>query len=112
MQILDGRLIFHYYGLDLSGSTVLELNRWYHLAITYAEGTVSLYVDGVEDKRGAATIDTSAGSARIGAYPDPMTHGFDASYFHGTIDEVSICSRALTPAEINELYTEGGWGTP
>lgn len=114
MLILDGRLQYHTYdsfGRDVTGNVRLELNQWYHLAITYGEDSVSVYVNGVEDKCGPGALDTGSGKGKIGAYPDPSPI-FDGSYFHGTIDDVSIYSQALSAAQIKALYTEGGWGNP
>ena len=109
MQIVNGRLQFHCYdtwGRDLTSDAVLELDQWYHLVIAYeAGGAVFLYVNGVEDKSGPGSIDTPVAVGRIGAYPDPQTHGFDGSYFHGTIDDVSVYDRVLSAAEVRALYT-------
>jgi hypothetical protein len=114
LQIVSGRLQFHCYdawGRDVTSNAVLELNQWYHLAIVYAaEGSASVYVNGIEDKYGPGALDTPTGTGRIGAYPDPKTNGFDASYFHGIIDDVSVYNQALTDAQIQALYSEGGWG--
>ena len=110
MQVVNGRLVFHCYGIEPPGSTPLELNQWYHLAIVYNEGPVCLYVNGVQNKCQDVPIDTAAGVGRIGAFPDAKTHGFDGSYFHGTIDDIRVCNSALSAAQIQQLYTEGGWG--
>ncbi len=114
MLIVNGRLQFHCYdawGRDLTSDAVLELGQWYHLVIVYeAGGTVSLYVNGVEDTHGPGSIDTPVALGRIGAYPDPKTHGFDGSYFQGTIDDVGVYDQALSESQIQALYSEGGWG--
>ncbi|MGA2489761.1 MAG: LamG domain-containing protein [Anaerolineales bacterium] len=118
MQIVSGRLVFHIYGQkEAYSKTVLELNQWYHLAIVYTDGKVSLYVNGVEEDFEVSPVDTPIGdTGRIGAYPDPhktggmFPHGYDLSYFHGAIDDISVYNQALTAGQIMALYTEGGWG--
>jgi len=116
MLILDGRVQYHTYdsfGRDVTSNIRLELNRWYHIVIVYADGSESVYINGVEDKHGPCALDTAAGKGSIGDYPDPQrtfTGSIFHSYFHGTIDDVSVYNRALSAAEIQALYTEGGWG--
>ncbi len=114
MQLVDGRLQFHTYGSDPSSKTVLELNQWYHLAIVYAAGTVSLYVNGAEERGEASSIDTPVGTGRIGTWPEPAqlpASGWkNMGYFHGIIDDISVYSQAVTATQIQALYAEGGWG--
>jgi hypothetical protein len=119
MQIVNSLLNFHCY-CQKEGyyQPKLELNRWYHLAIVYADGKVTLYVNGNGETYDTMVINTSAGSGRIGAYPDPkraggtiFPNGYDLSYFHGAIDDISIYNQALDAEQIKLLYSEGGWGT-
>lgn len=109
MQIVSTRLCFHYYGNDNFSGELLAADEWYQLSIVYTHETVSLYINGVEERQEASVINTPIGTGRIGAYPDPETEGYDSSYFHGTIDDVCVYDRALTEEQINVLYGEGGW---
>jgi hypothetical protein len=70
--------------------------RWHHFAATYAAdtGAVILYVDGREAKREAL----NAGRLRTG--PDGVRL---ASNYQGDLDEVVLCDRALSAAEIAAL---------
>ena len=45
----------------------------------------------------------------VGAYGEAPFTNPDVTYFHGKIDDVRIYNRALTEAEIQALYHEGGW---
>jgi fibronectin type 3 domain-containing protein len=84
------------------GATVLSLNTWYHVAGVYnaAAQTLDLYVNGTLDNGvlvgtvpSAQVLPGSATSVNIGR----RNGGF---YFIGTIDELRVYSRALSPSEI------------
>jgi hypothetical protein len=86
--------------------------QWHHVAGTYDGQTVRLYIDGQQLGNGT----TGAGALGYGlpAGNDltignvPVPHG--ASYFDGSIDELSIYNRALTAAEIQAIYHAGSAG--
>jgi len=104
----------------VTGGTVLQTNRWYHVAGLYDGTYLKVYVDGVLD--GTATV----GSVTISYTPRPNTgpvpsvlylgimhndyvsgpaytaHLF--SPFNGIIDEVKLYNRALTLGEIQKDY--------
>jgi len=98
-----GGVIARYY------STVLLVDTWYHVVSTY-DGTgitgIKIYIDGVrrDDHNyiaGAYTaMEDTDTKLLIGmADTSPITHPFN-----GTIDEVRIYNRALSPTEITEQY--------
>ncbi|MCD7440674.1 glycoside hydrolase family 127 protein [Streptomyces lincolnensis] len=88
-------------GLD--GTAPLPLNRWSHLAVTIANGTGTLYVDGAAVARNTSMTLTPAALGTLthhwlgrSAYAaDPV--------FAGAYDEFNVWSRALTAAEITAL---------
>jgi hypothetical protein len=75
------------------------LNRWVHIAGTYINGNHKLYLNGVYVATGSTNedCDTSTNNIKIGT-------GDDATYFAGTIGEVRIYNRALTPSEVQSNY--------
>jgi trimeric autotransporter adhesin len=80
-------------------------NRWHHFVGTYDGGSVRLYVDGAQVGGGTAfssTIAYNASDITLGSYrttgPLPFT---------GSLDEVGVWNRALSAAEILELYRRG-----
>jgi len=86
----------------LSGSTVLQNNKWYHLVATYDGSIIKLYVNGVQEPTtlsysGTLTFPTS--TINIGIW---ITS--DIRPFNGLIDQVRIYNRALSPAEIQQHY--------
>ena len=82
-----------------------ELNRWYHLVgvSDYQNNKLFLYVNGVLEKSAAISgkIITRQMEANIG-----IGHKYWFP-FQGTIDEVRIYRRALSPAEIKDNYEAG-----
>jgi DUF1680 family protein len=87
----------------LNGTAALPLNQWSHLAVTLADGTGTLYVNGTAVARNTAMSLTPAALGALANnwlgrsnYPaDPV--------FAGAYDEFNVWSRALTAAEIAEL---------
>jgi chitodextrinase len=77
------------------GTSVLPLNTWTHLAVTYDGARLRLYVNGVERSNRARTgnILTSTNPLRLGS-------NGSGQYFQGLIDEVRIYSVARTAAQI------------
>jgi len=73
---------------------------WYFLTGTYDGSTAKLYVDG-------ELIDQETASGTITDYGTPVHFGKPVHrdyYLRGTIDELRIYNRALSEAEIQELY--------
>jgi hypothetical protein len=95
---------------DITSSSTYTLTDWHHVAFTYDQTNVKLYVDGVEEYSAAETraIHYTAGSAgtdtHIGktggtlGYPSPS---------EGLIDEVAIFNTALSGANITSIYNSG-----
>jgi hypothetical protein len=78
------------------GSSVLPNSAWTHLAMTWAGGTLRLYVNGtqVSSRSVGTTAPGGTGSFRIGGA------GVASAFFRGRIDEVRMYDRALSAAEI------------
>jgi hypothetical protein len=74
-------------------------NKWTHVATTYANDTIKLFIDGKFQTSKKITLNTSGNDNFIGK----NNHiGFE-SFFKGKIDEVRIYSRALNLTEIKTL---------
>ncbi|HJZ53858.1 MAG TPA: LamG-like jellyroll fold domain-containing protein, partial [Gemmataceae bacterium] len=81
---------------NATGTSILALNTWTHLAVTYEGATIRLYVNGTQ----AAS---KAVSGTINSSTSPLRFGGDSvwgEYFNGLIDEVRVYSVALTAAQI------------
>lgn len=96
-------------------SDPLTTGQWYHIAVTVdaATDTFVQYVDGVAVSTYFGTTKTTiddihSGSARV-SIGQRVDEGFDP--WDGIIDDVRIYNRALSAAEVNQLYeTTGGSG--
>lgn len=89
---------------------VLAENQWYFCVGVFDGQTISLYIDGVKilqsDLQGAIT------SSQSDLYIGCEYRVIDTllwQFFHGSLDDIRIYNRALSEAEIQALYHEGGW---
>jgi chitodextrinase len=84
-------------------TTVRALNTWYHVAGVYdaAARTLDIYVDGVLSN---GVLQGTVPARQYDA-PESVTIGRRSGgySFQGTIDEVRLYDRALTPSEIQEV---------
>ncbi|MBI2175001.1 MAG: LamG domain-containing protein, partial [Candidatus Omnitrophica bacterium] len=98
----DGSRVWH----QALGSTPLAGDRWYHVAATYDGSHIKVFLNGVLDGSTPYSqgipIDTIPWM--IGVHPRSGGGFFDGFSFKGTIDDVGIYGRALSDAEIRELY--------
>jgi hypothetical protein len=82
----------------------LQNNTWYHVAARYNSTDVELYVNGERVQQtgsaSTATRDTSDQDMLLGA--SSVISG--GNYYNGKLDEAKIYSKALSDAEIRELY--------
>ena len=81
----------------LEDTVPLSINTWHHVAVTYdaASTTMKLYRDGqLRSTRTDVDPVDEGNMVRIGAFNDA------ANSFTGTMDEVRIWNRALSPSEI------------
>lgn len=92
----------------VSSSQSLNINTWYHLAITYdsQKNLITNYVNGVQDGTGYQTgllnpalSCVGIGYATWGGCSGPLTN-----FFPGLIDDIRVYNRALSDAEIKALY--------
>ena len=87
-----------------TGIEKLDLNRWYHIALTWNGKTYEVYVNGVLKASGSYT-----GLSQLSAFADIGNDGnpvYRDESFCGIIDEVRIYSRVLTPSEVVELFNK------
>lgn len=82
--------------------TNLNLNQWYHMVGTYDGTEAKMYINGQE-----ATV--TVGNSNIGTIASSGSYlrigNWGSEIFKGKIDDVHIYDRALTPEEIQEIYS-------
>jgi hypothetical protein len=80
------------------GSPTVALNTWTHMAEVYDGTTLYLYLNGVRVASGVRTLNTTAGTAYIGALTN-----LDRSS-NKSIAQVQVYNRALNDNEIRQNY--------
>jgi hypothetical protein len=82
----------------------LEAGSWNHLIYTHNADSVKIYLNGllvVDDNSGGLISTDNTLPLWFGARPgDGGVH-----YYNGVLDDIGIWNRALTPEEVQELYT-------
>jgi len=84
--------------------SIIPLNQWTHLAAVYDGSAAKIYINGVLDisQSASGNIFNYDGKLYFGFNPDRIgEYNFP---FKGKLDEVRIYNRALTQAEIQQLY--------
>ncbi|MEV5547341.1 beta-L-arabinofuranosidase domain-containing protein [Streptomyces sp. NPDC052309] len=97
-------------GLD--GTAPLPLNEWSHLAVTLADGTGTLYVDGTAVARNTGMTLTPAALGALADHWLGRSHYPADPVFAGAFEEFNVWSRALTAAEIGALRDSRAADTP
>ena len=95
-----------------SGPGSVTTNAWHHVAATYYNGDMELYVDGVRVNDysfgGSAVPFVRVAAFTIGGRNDPAgaraqgapTGDFGYGYFHGLLDELRVWSQVRNPGQI------------
>ncbi len=81
----------------IRGLVPLTAGSWHHVALSYKEGERTMYVDGAIDLQDSITGDLFT---RNDAQEIKAGEGFN-----GIIDEIQIYNKALTPEQVNNLYS-------
>ncbi|MFI8189418.1 beta-L-arabinofuranosidase domain-containing protein [Streptomyces sp. NPDC085946] len=97
-------------GLD--GTAPLPLHAWSHLAVTLADGTGTLYVDGTPVARNDAMTLTPAALGTLADHWLGRSHFASDPVFAGAVEEVDVYGRALTAGEIRALSGARAADTP
>jgi hypothetical protein len=88
---------------DLDSSLPLVLNKFYHMAVTYSGYSMELYIDGMLDTFIANTgLLLKTGKAISFGKKDVSISNY---YLRGSLDEVRIYDKSLSPDEIQTLKT-------
>ena len=88
-------------------------STWHHLVYTSDATGNKIYVDGAQatptytQGSSASQFFFNNASAGTTVYNMGQTVGFNQENFHGLIDDLRIYNRALTAAEVKQLYKLG-----
>ena len=93
--------------LGLTSNTAIPINQWSHITMTYngssAASGVAFYINGIKD---TLTINTDALTTSIlnNVAPTIGSRTDQTDYWQGLIDDVRVYNRALTAAEVRQVY--------
>lgn len=100
---VNGRFVHHAHPngtQTITGTTVADSGRWYHIAITATENDmIRLYVNGVEE--GTASAAGTLWNGAVTLFAGHATGG-NAGWFKGVSDELRVWNTALSETEIRE----------
>lgn len=98
----------------------LEVNEWYHIAVSFGNGNTTFYVDGTETMvwdNTPGTASPNSGNDLVFGRDTDVYAASDANYeidqiiplawggfFHGLMDEVRIYNTVLSGAQIQSIY--------
>jgi RHS repeat-associated protein/uncharacterized repeat protein (TIGR01451 family) len=106
-NIVDTSGSSHVMATNGVGGSALQLRQWNHVALTYdrATGIARMFVNGAFAAASTLGIFTprTALPLYIGARPT-------STHFLGSIDEPQVYNRALSPSEIQAIFTAGSAG--
>jgi len=91
---------------DCISPTHLNANQWYHIAATDAAGRIDIYLNGKLDW----SSDAGYGIPSQIQAPIRVGRAHYRAYFNGSMDDLRVYNRALSEAEVGELYENGLWG--
>jgi hypothetical protein len=94
------------------GEITFSAGAWHHIAGTYDQSNIKLYIDGVLAGTTPASfqIDYHSAPLLIGGGVKHLLFSSVDQYFNGSIDEVEIYNRALSAEEIAGIYNAGSAG--
>ena len=93
-------------GEHMVASQPLNLNTWYYVVGTYDGAEQKIYIDG-QLVASEAWTNTFTINSNIQVGKDLQ----GGQYFNGIIDDIRIYNRAISQAEVTDLFTEGGWSS-
>lgn len=87
-------------GTITSAPTALNTSQWYHVAATYANGAVTLYLNGKSVATASLTGSIAADASKLSLGRNPVS---GTLYFKGKIDEVRVFNVALTDSQVQRM---------
>jgi hypothetical protein len=82
----------------ISSDAILQIDEWYHAVFEYGNGATKIYVNGVLVAASNNLSYSNFSNLVFGIRSDNLFP------FDGSLDDIAIYNRALTPQEIQNLY--------
>ena len=85
------------------------VGKWYHVVCTRDNNSIKLYVDGALIDNNS-TLTATVGTSPNYGFPPYVTfgarNGGASQYMQGSLDDIYLYNRAITPEEVTALYQE------
>lgn len=88
----------------LASSDIATIDQWQHITVTYNGTKGYLYLNGNLNSTSSTNWTYSPNSTKNLRFGTGRTEGTPEYFFNGSLDEIRIYNRALSPAEITQLY--------
>lgn len=89
---------------DLDATFPLKMDSFYHVAVTYTNGFMAMYING--ELHSYRPLNGQIRQTTVSFLMGQMLPGETAYNFNGTIDDVKIYDYALTPDAVGQLYQQ------
>ena len=90
---------------QIKGGGLVQTNVWTHVCASYNINGANLYING--NPVAVTTVGTPNATPVAGQVVNIGAYANVTNFFNGQLDDLRIYNRALTPSEINLLYTGG-----
>jgi len=104
LSFMGGNFTSCCYDINPVTGNNLKDNNWHNCVVTYDSNTFRFYIDGYLIITTNLVVSTNGQFNYFGKSNDANT--INSGFFNGIIDDIGIWNRALTPQEINQLYTQ------
>ncbi len=94
--------------VEIRSSTLVSTGKWYHVAAVRGTNFTQIYVNGQLERQTNVTFAQSYGTLPL--YFGSSGQSFWDHKFKGSMDEVSLYNRVLSPADIAAIYAAGASG--
>ena len=98
------KIRFDHSGSQQNSTGTLTSLKWYHLAVTYDEVNVKIYIDGVLDSTVADTTALQTNAAKVVIGSDNWS---TPQYASGELFQWGVWDTALSGTDIADLYNNG-----
>ncbi len=104
LAILSGRYYLVGCSDDVDTGVQVRANEWHHFVATFGEGTVRVYIDGIQRASVQKAYNTRGDFRRFTVGADAWWRTTAHKFGNGMIDEVRFYDYALAAGQIEELY--------
>jgi hypothetical protein len=87
-------------GVDIFGTTIIQLNTWYHICVTGSPGSCKLYINGLKEG------DTFTGAVSLSGTTVTVGQIAGGNFFAGKIGLIQIFNAEMSETDVRNHYSE------